>query len=782
MISSKSCLRKRKKEQKMLQLKMNKRILYIFLMFIIASSCSVKKYLPAGEKLYRGATVIVKNDKDVKTSKGTLTKKLKAVTRPTTNKFILGQPYKVWWWYVIGEPKRQTGLKAWFRKKLGEPPILNSSVAPKKNAENMQSWLENNGYFHSTVQGDTVNKNYFTKAIYTANVLPQYKIKSITWVSDSSALLKVLETSKRNSVLKVGNPYSLTDIDAERSRLDLRLKTKGYYFFNPDYIMAYADSTVGNHQVDLFLNVKKTTPINARHPYTIKKIIIFPNYTLLLPPPDTSKFGMILIDSLLIRDTVHKFKPELFKQIITYRPGKIYSSKDQNTTLNRFINLGTFKFVKNRFSVVKDSSKYLLNAYYYLTPTKNKSLQAEIDGFSKENSYMGSKLSISWKNRNTFRGAEQLSIKVYGSFEVSFADSLKNTNNFRTGTKASLTFPKFVLPFFSIKENSMYPPRTQFWTGYELFIKQNFYTKNIFQLQYEFDWKESINKEHRFSPIAITYQNASNISDSFYSAAAINPALLLNVYSEIILSSFYSYTLTTINPRAKNQLYFKAGIDVSGNIAGLVTGAKNVREKKLLNAPFAQYLKFDAQVIYKRKITDKTDWVNQFQVGIGLPYNNSSMLPFSKQYIIGGSSSMRGFPIHTLGPGSYLPNRNDISFLQTIGGDFKLLLNSELRFPLLGSLTGALFIDAGNMWTRDTVLFGKAGQLKKGFYKELAVSTGFGIRLGISVLLIRLDLGIPLHIPYLPEGERWVANQIAFGDTEWRRNNLILNIAIGYPF
>ncbi len=761
---------------------MNKRILYIFLLLIIASSCSVKKYLPDGEKLYRGATVNIKKDKEVKTSIGTLKKQLKAAARPAANKFILGQPYKVWWWYVIGEQKRPTGLKAWFRKKLGEPPVLSSSVTPKSNAENMQAWLENNGYFHSIVKGDTVNKSYFTNAIYTANVSPQYKIKSITWVSDSSALLKELESSKSNSVLKVGSPYSLSDIDAERSRLDLRLKTKGYYFFNPDYIMAYADSTIGNRQVDLFLNVKKSTPANAKHPYTINQIMIFPNYTLLLPPPDTSKFGMLSFDTLLIRDTVHKFKPELFKSMITYRPGKKYSSKDQNTTLNRLINLGTFKFVKNRFAVTKDTNKYLLNAYYYLTPTKNKSLQAEIDGFSKENSYVGSKVSVNWKNRNTFKGAEQLQIKAYGSFEVSFADSLKNTNNFRVGTTASLTFPRFVLPFFSIRENSMYPPRTQFSTGYELFIKQNFYTKNIFQLQYEFDWKESINKEHRFSPIAITYLNASNISDSFYSAAKINPALLLNVYSEIILGSFYSYTLTTINPRAKNQLYFKTGIDIAGNIAGLITGAKSVREKAIFNAPFSQYLKFDGQVIYKKKVTDKTDWVNQFQVGIGLPYNNSIMLPFSKQYVIGGSSSMRGFPIRTIGPGSYLPNRNDISILQTIGGDFKLLLNSELRFPLLGNLTGALFVDAGNVWTRDTIIFGKAGQFKKDFIKEVAVSSGIGIRLDISVLLIRFDLGIPFRKPYLPDGQRWVINQIAFGDREWRRNNLILNIAIGYPF
>ena len=761
---------------------MYKAILYIFSILLIASSCSVKKHLPAGEKLYKGATVNIKKDKDVKTSKRSLTKQLEATARPRPNKFLLGQPYKVWWWYVIGEPKKLKGFKAWLRKTLGEPPILSSSVNAKVNAENMQSLLENNGYFHSAVKGDTVNKSYFTKAVYNANVSPQYTIRSITWVNDSSNLLKLLSSSKKNTLLKVGNPYRLNDIEAERGRLDLRLKTKGYYFFNPEYIMAYADSTVGNRQVDLFLNIKKITPPNAKYAYTINSITIFPNYTLLNPPPDTSRIGITVFDTLLIQDTIHRFKPELFKRIITYRPGRKYSSKDQNTTLNRLINLGTFKFVKNRFAIAKDTTKHLLNAYYYLTPSKAKSLQAEIDGFTKENSYLGSKLSINWKNRNTFKGAEQLQIKAYGSFEVSFADSLKNTNNYRVGTQASLTFPRFVLPFFSIRESNVYPPRTQFSTGYELFIKQNFYTKNIFQLQYEFDWKESINKEHRFSPIAITYLNASNVSDSFYAAAKLNPAILVNVYSEIILGSYYSYTLTTIKPKAKNQLYFKAGVDVSGNIAGIISKAKNVREKTIFNAPFAQYVKLDAQAIYKNRLNDKTDWVNQLQVGIGIPYNNSAMLPFSKQYIIGGSSSMRGFPIHTLGPGSYLPNRSDISFLQIIGGDFKLLLNSELRFPLLGKLGGAIFVDAGNVWTKDTALFGIAGQLKKDFLKEIAVSTGLGIRLDINVLVIRFDLGVPIRKPYLPDGQRWVTNQIALGDTEWRRNNLILNIAIGYPF
>ncbi|MEI9935062.1 MAG: BamA/TamA family outer membrane protein [Ferruginibacter sp.] len=765
---------------------MNKNIIYAPLfMLMFLSACSVRKYLPAGEQLYKGATINVKREVGVRTSKHTIKKELQVAAKPTPNKFLLGQPYKVWFWYKIGEPKKEKGLKAWLRKKVGEPPVLSSRVDASVTAEDMQSLLENEGYFHSIVKGDTVDKSYLTTAIYNATVFLQYKIKSIKWVNDSSKLLNMLDSisSAKKSLLKVGDPYNLKNIQEERSRLDLKLKTNGYYFFNPDYIMAYADSTIGNHEVNLFLNIKKITPEKAKHAYTINRIVIFPNYTLLFPPPDTSRTGLFNYDGLLIRDTVHKYKPELFKNSITYRPGQLYSSKQQNTSLNRLINLGTFKFVKNQFNAVQDSGDpYRLNAYYYITPSKDKSIQAEIDGFTEETRYVGSQASINWKNRNTFGGGELLSIKAYGGLALTFADSLKGDNNFRLGGDASITFPKYVIPFFKVKENNFYPPRTNFSLGYELFIKENFYTQNIFRLQYEFSWKESNNKEHTFAPIAITYLNARNITDSFYAAAQIDPSILLNVYSEAILGTYYSYLVHNANPKAPNQFFFKGGIELSGNIAGLISNAKTPRQKQIFGTPFAEYTKLDAEIIYSRLLSDKSSWANHFQIGIGIPYGNSSMLPFSKQYIIGGGSSIRGFPVYSLGPGSYLPTANDIKYFQTIGGDFKLLFNTELRFPLVGKWAGAIFVDAGNIWTKDTLLFGPTAQLTKDFYKQIAVASGFGIRLNLDVLLLRLDLGIPLRKPYLPDGQRWVINQIDFGDGTWRANNLVLNLGIGYPF
>jgi outer membrane protein insertion porin family len=764
---------------------MNRKVLLIVVFIIcVISSCSVKKYLPEGETLYRGAKMIVIKKNGVLASKNNLQKKLKASLYPKSNKYILGQPYKVWWWYKIGEPSRKKGLKVFLREKLGEPPVFGSRIKPKSIAENMQAFLENEGYFHSEVQSDTTMKNGFITAYYTATIWPQYIINRITWVSDSSNVMQALQAEQqKESVLVTQQGYSLSNITNELSRLDLKLKTKGYYYFNPNYLMAYIDSTIGNNKVDIYLNIKSETPESAKHPYTINTITLYPNYNLLAEPGDTALNNIEVFDNLIIKNN-EKFSSKMFKRIVTYRPNSIYDITEQNKTLNRFINLGNFKFVKNVFTTAPDSNGnvHSLDAMYYLSPSKKKSFQGQIDGFSKENKFIGTSLSINWKNRNALKGSELLTIKTYGSLELSYADSLQNNNNYRAGSEVSLTFPQFIIPFFKIKESSFYTPHTRILLGYELLRKQGFYNKNVFRAQYEFNWKETINKEHSFAPIAINYINASNVSQEYLQEATINPAILTNIYSEAILGSFYSFTTNTKNQNANHLWYFNGSIDVSGNIAGLITDAKKTREQKVFNTPFAQFIKGDIELRFLKKIKSNLHWANRLQIGVGVPYNNSNVLPFSKQYIAGGSNSIRGFRIRQIGPGSYLPTLEDQRFYFIIGGDYKFLLNTELRIPILGGFGSAVFIDAGNIWTKDNFLFGKAGQLKKDMYKELAVAGGVGIRYDLKILLIRIDIGMPFRKPYLLEKERWVFDKINFTNANWRTQNLVFNIAIGYPF
>jgi hypothetical protein len=451
----------------------------ILLSLFIYSSCSVKKMLPAGEKLYGGAEIKVEKEEGVKAGKRSLKKELQGISIPKKNKMLFGMPYKVWWWYKIGEPKKQSGFKYWLRNKLGEEPVLSSRVKPSENAVNMKAWLQNEGYFESQVRSDSSVKGYKLKALYKAKVTRPYTYASIQWRIDTGKIGEDIRRidARARSVLRVNDRFSLAKIKAERERIDQRLKSRGYYYFNPDYIRAYADTNYNNHKVALYLALKPTAPDKALIPHRIRNIVVFPNYTLIDPPPDTSLANLEPVDGIYIRDTVKQFKPGLFAETITYRPGALYSLREQNKTLNRFINLGTFKFVKNRYEGASTSdSTGNLDVFYYLTPSRKKNIQAEIGGFSKSNSYIGGQLNLNWRHRNLFKKAENLLVKTYGAFEVSLSDSLKNNNNWRTGAEVSLVLPRFFVPF-RVSSRQTYPPRTRFLLGYEWLRRQELYSK-----------------------------------------------------------------------------------------------------------------------------------------------------------------------------------------------------------------------------------------------------------------------------------------------------------------
>lgn len=760
------------------------KLIIFWLVLLFFSSCSVKRYLPEGEKLYRGYSITVQKNEEVKTKSRVLKRDLRLAVRPRPNKFFLGQPWKVWWWYKIGEPKKERGLRKFLRNRLGEPPVLSSRINPEVIAENMEGLMENLGYFHSTAQGDTTSSGHYLKSHFTVQAQPRYHIRNVTWVNDSSQLISTLrQAQQKERIIKPGKPYRLSDITQERDRIDLAIKQKGYYYFNPDYIMLYSDSTVGERKVDMYFNIKESTPDMAKHPYSINSITVFPNYDLASEDLDTTKAGLEIVDGLYVKDTVHNFKKDLFARTVTYRPGTLYSSRSQNITLNRFINLSAFKFVKNRFEAVPDTTfGHLLNAYYFLTPAKEKSIQVELNGFFKDNNYTGAQVGVNWRHRNLFRGAELLTVKPFVGFESATGKNIAKNNNFRLGGEATLRIPKYVVPFINVKENNFYPPNTTILLGYELLRRQLYYTRNLFRTQYEFTWKKNLIREFTFAPISITYQRATGVTDSFIKVAQANPSLLLNIYDEVILGTLATMTYNKMSANQLNRWYAKAGVDISGNLAGAITGAKTWREKTVFGTPFAQYVKADFDLHYTRGLGNGWDWANRILVGAGFPYNNSVLLPFSKQYVIGGGNSIRGFTVRSVGPGTYKPTDDDQRFFQLIGGDYKLLFNSELRIPLFGNIEGAIFADVGNIWTKDTVLFGKAGQLSNNWFKELAVASGIGFRFDATVILIRVDVGIPLRKPFLPEGERWVFDQIDFSSRDWRRENLILNIAIGYPF
>lgn len=762
--------------------------LYIILLVsLIISSCSNTKYLPEGEALYTGSKIKVVDSVYSKKKKKEIKEQVEDLTRPKPNKKILGLRVKLYAYNIAGKKRTsEKGLFGWLKFKFGEPPVLMSMVNLSINEQILANHLQNKGFFQADVKGDTVVKRKKGEAIYTVTPGVQYTINEVKFDVDSSDLKKAIVRTTKRTLLKKGDPYDLDVIKAERERIDSRLKNKGFYYFNQDYIIDDVDSTIGKHQVNMYIRVKSGTPAVAKEIYRINDIYIYPGYRLNnVNPADTSAKNAFYYKGYYVVDRKHIYKPQMFERAMLFRPNDIYSRKDHNQTLQRLTSLGLFKFVKNRFEEVPGVDSPKLNTYYYLTPYPKKSLNIELAGTTKSNDLTGSLITVAWKNRNTFKGGELFTVKTYGGFEIQYGGQFKGYNTFRYGIEGTLSFPQFIVPVFKLNTSGGFVPKTNITLGYDWLNKQQQYTLNSFRVAYGYVWKETLAKEHQLYPISVNYVQPINVTQQYLDSAKNNVTLQKAIEKQFILGSTYSYTYNTLlTSRGKDGLYFRGGVDLSGNIVGLFTknDIKNGDTAKIFNAPFSQYARFDADFRVYHKIGKTTIWANRIFAGVGFPYKNSSSLPYVKQFFAGGNNSLRGFRSRTVGPGSYIYPDTTKGFYPDQSGDIRLELNTELRAKLFSIVYGAIFVDAGNIWLYNDNPDQPGGKFTKHFLNDIAVNTGLGLRFDVSILVLRLDLGIPLRKPWYPDGHKWVLDQVDFGNSQWRKDNLVLNIAIGYPF
>lgn len=750
-----------------------------------AASCSSTKNIPKGDALYIGSSVTIKDDAVSRKQKKDVRKQLDGLTRPRPNKKFLGMRFKLWAYNFAGTRETGRGLRGWLKNKVGEPPVLLSEVRLDHNVDVLRSYLENKGYFQAKVSADTTVKRKKATAQYSVATGQQYSIAEVHWPQDTSTVLvnKVRE-SIPYSLLKKDDPFDLNVIKAERVRIDDYIKEHGFYFFNPDYIIVNVDSTIGNKKVNLYVTVKQDAPEEARKVYRINDVYIYTAFNLReTTVADTSKRNAVFYKGYWVVDRRKFYKPKLFSQAMPFEPGEVYSRTDHNSAINRLINLDIFKFVKNRFEVVENIDSPKLNVYYYLTRLPKKSLRIEVRGNTKSNNLTGSNITIGWKNRNTFNAGEILNINANYGFEVQYSGQFRGFNTMRYGVEAGLSFPRFLVPFFNFNTRGGYMPRTKASFSYDILNRTKLFSMNSFSFNFGYNWKESARREHELIPFTITFVNPINVTDEYLKAAGDNTTLLRAVEKQFILGSTYSFTYNSLlGNTPANGFYFNGVLDLSGNIAGLLTKA-NVKKGdtvKIWNAPFSQYTKVDLDFRWYRRVgAGKTIWANRIITGIGIPYGNSSVLPYIKQFFSGGNNSIRAFRSRSVGPGTYF-NPDPVTFFDQ-SGDIRLELNSELRIPLSGIIHGAVFVDAGNIWLFNEDTTKPGGKFTGDFLNQLAVGAGVGLRFDFNFLVLRLDLATPLRKPWLQD-KRWVLNQFNLKNREWRRENLVFNLAIGYPF
>ena len=775
------------------------KILAAFAISLMISSCSNTKFLQEGEMLYVGAKINIKNDTLSKKEKSSLKDALQDQLRPKPNASFLGLRPKLYIYNITKEPKKQKGLGYWLKYKVGEAPVLLGDVDREFNKDIIVNYSENKGFFNAKATSDTISNNKKASVIYTLTPGARYLISNVKFPADSTVINDEIQSITDKSFLKAGNPFDLDVIKAERERIDEHLKNRGFYYFSPDNIIVQADSTVQKEpKVELIVKLKDNTPTISKEQFTIDKTIVFADYNI-----DDLKLGKYgipyktdsvnVFNDLYIIDPKNKFKPKIFDRALYFNRGDLYNRKDHNLSLNRLISLGVFKFVKNEF-VVSDSTNHTFDAYYLLTPRPFQSLRLETLGKTNSANYTGGEVNLNWTNRNFFKGAEQLTGAIYGAFDVQIGGPKDANNIIRFGANAQLSIPRIVAPF-RFNSSSAYVPRTNFNIGYEYLSRTELYTLHNFNTSFGYVWKENERKEHDLKIFDMTLVAPQNVTEKYQTQIdgdysdplniiEANPSLQRVIDKQLIFGPTYSYTYTNTMLPQKNTYYYKGSLDLAGTITGLLSGAdRKAGEGKLLfGIPFSQYAKMEHDLRYYRKISEKTSIATRAIVGIGYPYGNSVYMPYVKQFYVGGSNSIRAFRARTLGPGSYDPRGQEATFFFDQSGDIKLEFNAEYRANIYKFLNVAAFVDAGNVWLVNEDPEKPGGKFSKDFAKELAVGAGIGLRLDFSILILRLDLATPLRIPYYEEGDRWTFDKMDFGNREYRRDNLILNIAIGYPF
>ncbi len=755
--------------------------IFLLAILLLLTSCSSTKSLPEGEKLYTGATVKMKGSEVKARQKKALKSNLQGLTRPKPNARVLGLPIKLYIYNTFAKKKAKS-LWGKLRDKYGQPPVLLSSVDLAQNTAVLQSYLENKGFFKARVSADTVIKKKKGSAIYDIETGNQYTIANLAFPADSTALAATIAETAKESLLKKGEPFDLDVIKGERARIDAYVKEKGFYFFGPDYLLMEVDTISDNNTVDMRLIVKPETPQRAKDAYRINNVFIYSGYNLSTANLDTNKSAAKLYDGYYVIDRRNRFKPKMFADIMRFENGDLYNRTDHNLTLNRLINLNEFRYVKNRFEPLPDTPK--LDAYYYLTPLPKQSLRAEATLTNKTSNANGSQFTFTYRNRNRFRAGEQLSLSAYIGSEVQFGGTWKGYNTYRSGAEINFAIPRFVVPFFKFTTNGGFVPRTNIQLGYDVLNRIKLYTINSYRAGLGYLWRESQTKQHEFYPLSLNYTQPLKITQTFIDTLVKYPYLRRVIDSQFVIGSTYQYNYNELSTGVQkiNSLYFNGLVDLSGNILGLATGADAAKgnEQRIFGARFNQYIKLEADGRFYRRIGLKSTWANRVIIGYGNPYGNSTALPYIKQFFSGGPNSIRAFRSRTLGPGAFIDNTATRNFYPDQTGDIKLEFNTEFRPHIFGPIYGAVFVDAGNIWLKNEDPSRPGAKFSKNFMKELAVGAGVGLRVDISLFVIRLDVAVPLRKPWENPASQF--GNINFNDKVYRKENVVFNIGIGYPF
>ena len=764
----------------MVKLKHTYRVISILIFLLLAQACSIKKYIPEDELLFSGYEVTVNTENDTTSikNKPQLKTALEEVLLPEPNKKILGMHLGLYYYYKV-QDSSPGFINKFLYKNLGEKPIYKSDVEKYEIEELLLNRLNNRGFFYSRTASQFLDdeENKTSSVEYTVIVKQPYELETYQLDTLSPPIYREIQDLVAQSKFKKGMRFDLASMKLERERIDSELKKKGYFNFNPSFLIFEADTNqYRNRRFDLFLKLKKDVPRKAIVPYKVTQVNVYPNYDI---QRDSLQADSINFNNKNYIREKEFFKPKYLDPFITIERGSYYDPVASRNTARRLGTIGSYKFVNIQYkeldSVGQDNVGSL-EANIFLSPLNKRAIRFELQAVTKSNNFAGPALGLTFTNRNLFKGGEILNISATAGYEVQVSSGDQSgLTSIELGLSGELIFPRVIAPFKINTDFFEYSiPKTKTGISLEYLSRSQLYTLLSGTAVFGYLWDSNKYVTHVINPISINYTRLSNTTDEFQDILNQNTFLRRSFEQQFISGLTYSFTYNGMVDAGKtNQFFVNSTFDIAGNSISLFGKEEVAGEpKRILGAEYAQYAKVDVDARYHFNFGANQKIATRIFAGYGYAYGNSTVLPFIKQYYSGGPYSVRAFNIRSLGPGTFNGELEEGGSFFDQSGNIRLEANIEYRFPIFGFFKGAVFADAGNVWNTVDNPDIPNDTFSSNFISELGMGTGFGVRVDVQGFVIRVDLAAPFHDPSLPEGERF----------DFQIDKPVLNFAIGYPF
>ena len=772
---------------------MKRNSIIISLSVLLLVSCSMTKNIPEGDQLFTGLTKIAYDHQDNDSNFVSAQTEVEAALATAPNGAIFGSSYhrlpfsfgvSVWNHYQGSE----SGFGKWMLKSFGKQPVLMSWVNPQLRAQVAQSVLRNHGYFNGRVAYDVVQqKNPKTAKIgYTVTPGRLYRLDSVGYFEFPTHADSLIKSTQSEALIHKGDPFEVARLDAERNRISTLLRNNGYYYYQPDYASYLADTFVVDGKAQLRFQLAKDVPVAAQHQWYIGRVNINMKKTFMEQPTD-SFVGRFF--TVRFAGKKPPIRPRVLMADIKLRPRQMYSYSDYVESVSKINAMGLFSMTDFQFTprdttATCDTLDLTLNCTF----DKPWDFYVETNFNARTIGRMGPELKTGVTRRNAFRGGEKIDINLHGSYEWSTSGG-SAMNNYEYGADASIEFPRIIAPFVGgnrirrdkqgriIRRRRFYTtPTTLAKISTNIIHRPDYYKMHVVSGEWTYRWQPTAQSRHEFSPLTVKYQFMNSHTDKYDELVLNNAYLLATMQDYFIPEMRYTYTYTSPS-NLHHPIRWETTIAESGNVVSLGYMIKgdswNDKDKKLFKNPYSQFVKLETDFTKTWTLNSSSRLVAHLNGGYIWCFGNSTYAPNSELFYVGGANSIRAFSVRGIGPGDVESFGDRATDYLLRNGNMKILGNLELRQRLFGSLHGALFLDAGNVWNTSGRAYGQFQM--KNLLREMAVGTGVGIRYDLDFLILRLDWGIGLHMPY-DTGKSGFFNIDSFKDCQ------TLHFAIGYPF